>query len=183
MGALGGAFLNGSMDDDSDDDDRTPPKKSNENPFASKHDALAAATKPQGRSPPPPAHAPEPMPVQASAQPIAAPRPGYAAPIAALNLAKPEPAMAPPVQRRPTLDSHGTAPAPSDPFNPPVSPITPAFARPRPPKQTDVTFAEKNIMRGDNEETMLPRRGDAGDDFWRRFSMVVKQSSNEPKQR
>ncbi|KAF8965963.1 hypothetical protein BDZ97DRAFT_1756967 [Flammula alnicola] len=154
-------------------------------------------------------------------QPIAAPRPGYAAPIAALNLARPEAAAAP-GGRQPMMGQKGPpppintnpfeppfaasggappfavpgSPAPSlhsstpHPLHPPMTPITPAFIRPSkspvPGSVVNVSFKEgeatprKPIMRGNSEETLLPSRGEKGDDFWRRFSMVVKAESTMP---
>ena len=140
-------------------------------------------------------------------QPIAAPRPGYAAPIAALNLARAEPS-ATPVGRMPNPNSPlpqinnpypqprsqypmRVSPAPSTPhpLHPSVTPITPAFIRPSkspaPPNggAINVKFSEggatprKPIIRGNSEETLLPGRGEKGDDFWRRFSMVAKEGS------
>jgi hypothetical protein len=175
MGALGLGFLNGSMDDeDSDDEDaRSANKKTAEDPFKSKHELLAARAATKSASPPP--------------KHIAAPQPGYVAPIATLNLAKPEAAAAPSgpgSQRRgnPNLvvatDRTIPPPAPESPHPLQASPITPAFARPRPPKAPEVSFGPEKggIMRGDGEHTMLPKRGEAGDDFWRRFSMVAKES-------
>lgn len=206
VGALGMGLLNMSdSDDDSDDEDS---RKKQSTP-ASKNAALAAAT---GAVSPPPrtsskeATQPEPQYTQPI---IAAPRPGYAAPIAALNLARPETAStrAPPPQPIdvPSLENpfeppmaqvyhpNGgpmvTSPSPSippsspHPLQPPITPITPVFARPA--KPGGVTFSEpgprtKPIMRGNNEETLLPRRGEKGDDFWRRFSMVAKIENTKP---
>ncbi|KAF8157881.1 hypothetical protein B0H34DRAFT_797324 [Crassisporium funariophilum] len=153
---------------------------------------------------------------QAGPQPIAAPRPGYAAPIAALNLARPEPSAGsagrelnpngpnqlriqnpfePPfAQIRPPFASPAS-PAPSlhastpHPLLPPVTPITPAFIRPSKspaPNEASVKFSEgvarprKPIMRGNSEETLLPGRGEKGDDFWRRFSIVAKEENKKP---
>lgn len=184
-------MLNGHMDDDDDDSDdaghgqyRTKQAEA----LPDKHAALAAATgitRQETLTPPP--------------QYIAAPRPGYAAPIAALNLAKPQPVAIPAgrtgsqEQHSPNLQVNTNRPmyAPGSPISirggtphpldPPMSPITPAFARPRPPKGGDVHFdasqEKQSIMRGNTEETMLPKRGDAGDDFWRRFSMVAKEEN------
>ena len=144
-------------------------------------------------------------------QPIAAPRPGYAAPISALNLARAEPS-ATPVGRTPNPNSPlpninnpfepthpqsrpqypmPASPAPSTPhpLHPSVTPITPAFIRPSKSPAlgnggaVNVKFSEgeaiprKPIMRGNSEETLLPGRGEKGDDFWRRFSMVAKDGS------
>jgi hypothetical protein len=184
-------LLNMNDDDDDDDDDDTHRKPQPTTP-TSKHAALAVATSAASspRTPPP--------------QYIAAPKPGYAAPIAALNLARPEAA----VQRKqppPSLrvgqnpfepsspfdnalpsprPSYHPMPSPSPsmtephPLQPPITPITPVFAR---PAQPSITFSDtavprprKPIMRSDTEGTLLPSRGEKGDDFWRRFSMVVK---------
>ncbi|KAF8182345.1 hypothetical protein BJ912DRAFT_1061814 [Pholiota molesta] len=158
-----------------------------------------------------PAPAPNQHQQQPHMQPIAAPRPGYPAPIAALNLARPEPAVAPagrqgpppaPIQLPSNPHVFGgpafpmpASPAPSapHPLLPPVTPITPAFIRPsKSPAPVNVSFAgahggdgegkatpRKPIMRGNSEETLLPGRGEKGDDFWRRFSMVVKEESTK----
>ena len=202
VGALGMGLLN--MDDDDDDDDgvhnvrRMPQSPARAN-TTSKHTALAAATSAANspRSPPP--------------QYIAAPRPGYVAPIAALNLARPEAAAFPNVPKslppalRVGANPDATPFEPKDPFGnplpsphspyhpmpspspsitkphplqPPMTPITPVFARPSQPgisfSNTAVPRPPKPIMRGDTEGTLLPSRGEKGDDFWRRFSMVVK---------
>ena len=162
---------------------------------------------PQVRSPPPsslqsgPHHVP---------QPIAAPRPGYAAPIATLNLARPDPSATPvgrmPNPAQPLVNNPfeppyhprsqypmPASPAPSSPhpLHPSVTPITPAFIRPskspvsRDGSALNVKFSEgkaiprKPIIRGNSEETLLPGRGEKGDDFWRRFSMVAKEGNGK----
>ncbi|CAE6436680.1 hypothetical protein ACGC1H_004494 [Rhizoctonia solani] len=65
------------------------------------------------------------------------------------------------------------------PLQAPTTPITPVFAAP--PR---VNFNEKSfntpILRGDKEETLIARRGERGDDFWRRFSMVAKEENAKP---
>jgi hypothetical protein len=62
-------------------------------------------------------------------------------------------------------------------LNAPITPITPVFARPAKPSAPNIKFANsKTIIRGDAEETLLPKRGEKGDDFWRRFSMVAKEA-------
>ncbi|KAF5367791.1 hypothetical protein D9615_010504 [Tricholomella constricta] len=213
VGALGLGLLN--MDDDSDSDDdsysRHKPQQPTSSPGASpsKHAALAAATANQSR------HRKSPSPPP---KVIAAPQPGYAAPIAALNtLARPEAVAAPQGRAPPAMhmnasrndihnpfaDPHppikphqppyhiSTSPTPSilsnepHPLQPPVTPITPVFARPAKPgiKFSDVAVARdqaKPIMRSDKEETLLPSRGEKGDDFWRRFSMVAKEENKKP---
>ncbi|KAF9468717.1 hypothetical protein BDZ94DRAFT_1145819, partial [Collybia nuda] len=75
-------------------------------------------------------------------------------------------------------------PSEPHPLQPPITPITPIFARPA--KTTAIKFSEttrdpsKPIMRGNSEETLLPSRGEKGDDFWRRFSMVAKEENKKP---
>lgn len=144
-------------------------------PLPSKHAALAMATGARDESPPP--------------QYIAAPRPGYAAPVD-LTFSRPD-ATASPGGRQPVHDPDYH---PNNPFNNPVprspmmhstphpleapiTPITPVFARPhRDTASPDSQHMdEKPPIRGDAEDTLLPRRGERGDDFWRRFSMVVKE--------
>jgi hypothetical protein len=173
MGALGFGFLNGSMDEDEDDDDGRLGRKSSTK--KSKHDMLAEATRREQTPSPPPQY-------------IAQPKPGYAAPIAALDkLAKPPPAASPnprtPMAMPEPRPLHVNTQPPSpvsasspNPFASPLSPITPAFARPRPPKSSEVTFEEKSIIRGDDED-YLRSRGQRGDDFWRRFSMVARENN------
>ncbi|KAG6377142.1 hypothetical protein JVT61DRAFT_1194 [Boletus reticuloceps] len=131
--------------------------------------------------------------------PLAAPRPGYAAPIANLNVSgySPPPGQSQPPQmgqvpqalrvqadtgapRMPppiyqTAAARPSVPSTPHPLQPPMSPITPIFARPsKPPTQSDVQFSE-SIIRGNSEDNLLPKRGERGDDFWRRFSMVAKE--------
>jgi hypothetical protein len=199
VGGIGMGLLN--MDDDSDSEDEEPAPKSAQ----SKHAALAAATARCNTRPlavPSKTNSPPPPP-----KPIAAPQPGYAAPIAALSMpaspSPPHPQANPPAPRLPPAlqiavpkpshpnTSHASPgrnpfadPSPSPthvpstphPLLPPVTPITPAFARPR--KSPGVTFdsapTPRPTIRGNGEDTLLPARGEKGDDFWRRFSMVAK---------
>jgi hypothetical protein len=151
--------------------------------------------------------APQQMPV-----PLAAPKPGYAAPIAALNMSQPafSPDTAPQRHQFPPDPSHphvqndqlgaprmpaavarfppppvAPIPVPSTPhpLPPTMSPILPVFARPSKPTQTqdvDVKWGQESILRGNSEEKLLPRRGEMGDDFWRRFSMVAREDSKKP---
>jgi len=99
----------------------------------------------------------------------------------------------------PPLARLTASPAPH-PLQPPVTPITPAFIRPSPvsPSPTARSFSTSTlvsqgngssepcvkfsldqkptpIIRGNTEETLLPSRGEKGDDFWRRFSIVAKE--------
>ena len=235
-------LLNMEDSDSEDEDDIQPKPNSPPGLVASKNAALAATLSPtranfppvpvQQQRPqqqPPASQAPSskpPVTVQIPSkppslpsapnhhvpQPIAAPRPGYPAPIAALNLARAEP-TATPVGRIPNPNSPlpnvtnpfesphpqsprsqypmPVSPSPSTPhpLHPSVTPITPAFIRPSKSPglggagAVNVKFTEgvaiprKPIMRGNSEETLLPGRGEKGDDFWRRFSMVAKDGS------
>lgn len=183
--AVGAGLLG--MDEDEDEDEDENDSTVSDHP-ASKNAVLAAATAPAKSQ-------------NQHQMNIAAPRPGYAAPIAALNgIPSPEPAAAPHC-RRPSADAemplsnpfvssmenpfdpvairahHGGSPSPSlspipHPLQPPITPIRPVFARPA--KPTGITFDEKpKVTR--TERGALPSRGEKGDDFWRRFSMVAKE--------
>lgn len=136
--------------------------------------------------------------------PLAAPKPGYAAQVAALQM--PSPAASPdgrsPVKPLTLVTNMNGAnprvpppaainvPSTPHPLQPPMTPIMPIFARPADTTgQRDVKFASGTpILRGDKEDTLLPRRrsqwGEKGDNFWRRFSMVVKvEDTNQHKER
>lgn len=89
----------------------------------------------------------------------------------------------------------GMTPAP---LAPPMTPILPVFAvgpkgTPSPSPGPDgnekdnggggggvkwddlpTPIPRKPIMRSNTEDALLPRRGEKGDDFWRRFSMIAK---------
>ena len=189
-------FFNGDMDDDDDSDDETlacPPDAK----FGMKVDdkppspPLPAATispnlqivapKPGYAAPVSALHdtlkSPEPSlsPVERDRPEMPIPSPHMPSPISpsfsmpSPGLASPRAAFIPP-----------TVPSTPHPL-PPSTPITPHFARPRPPKTetSDVKFSDAAILRGKNEETLLPRRGEKGDDFWRRFSMVVKMEDTK----
>lgn len=195
--------MNGDFDDDDEEDERWRRKAAQNGVQApsSKHSALVAATR-EPESPPP--------------SYIAAPRPGYAAPVANIQLPSPEPAatrdgnpgnlrqlpaalridaqraqngIAAPQAQNPFEPPrlHLPQPSPSPvsstmphPLQAPITPITPVFARPV-RHSPDIKFQEeKEIIRGDKEHTLLPRRGERGDDFWRRFSMVVKEDERKP---
>lgn len=134
---------------------------------------------------------------------IVAPKPGYAAPIAALSITHPQPSASP-IGRQPSqMSEYGfssmgnpqmsvsphaafIAPPPTPrtplPLQPPLTPITPAFARP--PKEAsdrDVKFAMQSgaIIRGNSEDVPLRKRGEKGDEFWKRFSMVAKEEGKK----
>ncbi|KAF4577104.1 hypothetical protein EYR36_005091 [Pleurotus pulmonarius] len=231
VGALGLGLMNADMSDDDDDSDDESGPRSNakqQQQQGGRQAALLAATSENNnnsrsinaKSPPP----------------IAAPRPGYPAPIAALNLARPPPAASPsspqgrqhhappnpfdPPMQNPFDDpsshnhtnnnnqpnfnfefadsgprrqppgiqipnnTHNMPPPPASPrmpntphpLLPPMTPITPAFVRPTPgpPADREVKFHAEAIIRSDHEGALLPKRGERGDDFWRRFSMIAK---------
>lgn len=179
FGAVGLGFLNGSIDDDDDD------------------------ARPTQRSRPPPALTVA-IPRQPASLPLAAPRPGYPAPVAALKMppsTSPEssrhpqmsqvsqvsavtrrqpdtgaPRMPPPIYQTPAFP-RPIVPSTPHPLQPPMTPITPVFVRPSksPAPQTDIKFANDVIIRGNSEDNLLPKRGERGDHFWRRFSMVAKE--------
>lgn len=143
---------------------------SNDTPSANQHkqQGIVAQVAPKVVHPPSPS-----SPIA-----IAQPRPGYAAPIAALNLSQPA-APATPPSRGHALPS---SPLPSSPrstphpLQPPSSPIVPVFATPKTPES--IRFARTTpIIRGQSEETLIPKQNN---EFWRRFSMVVKEESKKP---
>jgi hypothetical protein len=188
INALGIGFMNVCMDDDDDDNEDTkvslPVKKSSD--------------KPPPAPPPVASHPQSPAVI-----PLAAPRPGYAAPVAALNnLAHPDPVAVSPrrLQGPPMtinvppaksfIPNHASptrslvsVPSTPHPLQPPMTPILPAFARPPKspaPRETVKFAASEPIMRGNSEDVLIPKRGEKGDDFWRRFSMVAKESNKKP---
>ncbi|OJA17179.1 hypothetical protein AZE42_00232, partial [Rhizopogon vesiculosus] len=181
FGALGLGLLNGDLSDDEDED-------------ALMH-KLPMATEPKHGVPP---------------IPLAAPRPGYPAPVAALKLPSPaatpemrqvtQPAPLnqpqphpmpnglrvnhPPADIRPprmpapiyeTPSPRPVVPSAPHPLQPPMTPITPVFARPaKSPAPRDIQFTGDVIIRGGSEDNLMPKRGEKGDDFWRRFSIVAR---------
>lgn len=125
-----------------------------------------------------------PQMIQTGPIPLAAPRPGYATNISALTLSHLSP-VATPVGRFPG-DTFGpgspviAVPQTPHPLQPPVTPIAPVFARPA--KSPTIKFApEQPIMRGEEEGALLPKRGERGDQFWKRFSIVAKTENNKPR--
>jgi len=141
----------------------------------------------------------------ANAIPLAAPRPGYPAPVANLKLPSLSPSTSPNGQspeppqmgqvpqalritrpqaeagapRMPqpiyqTASPRPSVPSAPHPLQPPITPITPVFVRPSKSPAPEVKYSEA-IIRGNSEDNLLPKRGERGDDFWRRFSMVAKE--------
>lgn len=102
---------------------------------------------------------------------------------AALRVDVPQPAM--PIPRAPIpafMPSPSPSPSPSlnpHPLNAPSTPITPVFARPSFQDDRKVEFAATAIMRGNSEETLIPRNTQKGDEFWRRFSYFAKEDPKE----
>lgn len=174
FGALGMGLMNGDMSDDDDEDD----------PFDDSHKKVSLESQNQ---PPKPQ---QPQMPQAHI-PLAAPKPGYAAPVAALNLrpaTSPSPQMAQLQAPRPLMLVNSknipppapiSVPSTPHPLQPPMTPILPVFARPTASRDVQFSAPAQPILRSDKEETMLPKRGEKGDDFWRRFSMVVREESSK----
>lgn len=124
-----------------------------------------------------------PQMTQTGPVPLVAPRPGYATNISALTLSHPSPVATPVGRLHGDMFDRGspaiTVPQTPHPLQPPATPIAPVFARPA--RTSAVKFApDQPIMRGEKEETLLPKRGECGDQFWRRFSMVAKVENNRP---
>ncbi|KAG8800248.1 hypothetical protein FRC17_006919 [Serendipita sp. 399] len=104
---------------------------------------------------------------------------------AALRVNVPQPGMPAARGPMPAFMQNSNAPLSSPSLNPhplnaPSTPITPVFARPSFQSERRVEFAKEAIMRGNSEETLLPRNTAKGEDFWRRFSFVAKEA---PKQK
>jgi hypothetical protein len=203
-------LLNMADDDDDDDDDddtrRTAqpltPSTPGKSP-SSKHAALAAATIAANSPPPQYIAAPKPgyvTPIDAInlARPEAAAFPQdrkeLSPPIRGASLENPfDPKhsfeKAYPSPRAPYRQMASPAPSMTEPhpLQPPITPITPVFAR---PAKAGISFSDsavprprKPIMRSDTEGTLLPSRGEKGDDFWRRFSMVAKVENRKGAQK
>lgn len=127
-----------------------------------------------------------PAALQSGIRSVAAPSPAYSRPPQAAFMQGPSPGMSvisPSSQGRPFHPGvMPSSPSPGtripQPLPPPQSPIMPVFARPR-KESSGVKFEEKGeILRGNSEETLLPRgAGGKGDDFWRRFSMVAREEA------
>ncbi|KAK1228013.1 hypothetical protein PQX77_008960 [Marasmius sp. AFHP31] len=81
-------------------------------------------------------------------------------------------------QHIPHYGSSTPIPSTPHPLQPPMTPITPVFLRPA--KERDVQFVDQEpIMRASKEDTFLPSRGQKGDHFWRRFSMVAHEETGK----
>jgi len=180
--AVGMGFLTGDIDDDDDEEIYSKP--------ASNH---PPGLTPQGRPGPAVVNTnlnvipskPEPArvsPAQAAMPQLQRPGP---APIQVQFPNQPRPSTrAPPpaVLNLPQLKAPPTpGPMTPHPLQPPKTPIAPAFARPRlKTEPSDVKFTADAILRGNKEETLLPRNTPKGAEFWRRFSVVVKEEQRHP---
>ena len=141
--------------------------------------------------------------------PLLAPKPGYAAPIAALSMPQSSPSpdaahqmpqfplrvnpshtqshehgaprMPPAVVRaRPPPLAPIAVPSTPHPLPPTMTPILPVFVRPaQPTPSNEVKWGPEPILRGNSEEKLIPRRGEQGDVFWRRFSMVAREENQK----
>ncbi|KAH6888853.1 hypothetical protein BKA70DRAFT_1330896 [Coprinopsis sp. MPI-PUGE-AT-0042] len=175
--------------------DYSTPKGNNNNSPPKSNLAINNANQGNSRSPPP----------------IAAPRPGYAAPVPATFGQNPfEGPAAQPIGGVPTPVSQPSVQIPPAAYprdGPPHSPLplslSPAplqapanahharlCAQPSGDKEgagvkfevgTSPLPRNKPIMRSQTEDPLLPRRGEKGDDFWRRFSMVAREDSSKGK--
>ena len=132
-----------------------------------------------------------PAALQSGIRSIAAPAPAHSRPPQAAFMQGTIPGLCPVSPNSPGSPyftglpgSPGATARTPQPLPPPQSPIMPVFARPR-KESNAVTFEEKGgILRGNSEETLLPRGvGGRGDDFWRRFSMVAKEEAKSGSKR
>jgi len=181
VGAVGMGFLTGDIDDDEDDEDlfskpsshppgltphgRPGPAVVNTNTVSSFAPKKPDPIRAMGREP---ARA-APAPIQVHFPANAAQPSARAPPPSILNLPQ---ARTPPSPHAP-MSPH--------PLQPPKTPIMPAFARPRLRTDAhDVKFSPDVILRGNKEETLLSRNTPKGAEFWRRFSVVVKEDQRHP---
>ena len=127
-----------------------------------------------------------PAALQSGIRPVAAPSPAHSRPPQVAFMRGPSPGM-PPINPNSQGNPFYTGGIPGStsptartpqPLPPPQTPIMPIFARPR-KESNAVKFGEKSeILRGNSEETLLPRgAGGKGDEFWRRFSMVAREEA------
>ena len=93
------------------------------------------------------------------------------------------PRMPPAVARgRPPPLAPIAVPSTPHPLPPTMTPILPVFVRPAQPTPSngnEVKWGPEPILRGNSEEKLIPRRGEQGDDFWRRFSMIAREENKK----
>lgn len=185
FGAVGLGFMNGDLSDEDDEDVlmHKPPMATESKhsgtmnaapiPLAAPRPGYPAAVSalnvpspaatPEMRqiTQPPPAHQPpQPMPNALRAN----------HPPANINIHSPR--MPVPIYETPS--PRPSVPNAPHPLQPPMTPITPVFARPaKSPAPRDIQFND-TIIRGGSEDNLVPKRGERTDDFWRRFSIVAR---------
>ncbi len=145
-----------------------PPPESQEKPHPLKENSIPS-------TPAPPY---SPRTAGRSSSPMPAPIPQPARPVPAFML----PSSSPASPSRVASSGSSVTPHPL----PPSTPITPLLAAPPSALGSpNVSFQDKElvpIMRGNSEDALLERspnrvgRGKAGEDFWRRFSMVAHEA-------
>ncbi|KAG2155897.1 uncharacterized protein EDB93DRAFT_1222168 [Suillus bovinus] len=186
FGAVGLGFLNGDLSDDEDEDVlmHKPPMATESKQGTMNASPIPLAAPRPGYPAPPvsalnlpsPATSPE---MRQIVQPPPALQPLQPMPNA-LKVTRPpadmdihQPRMPVPIYETPS--PRPSVPNTPHPLQPPITPITPVFARPiKSPTPRDIKYTGDTIMRGYSEDNLAPRRGQKGDDFWRRFSIVAK---------
>jgi hypothetical protein len=185
---IGAAFLSADSDDDEPDHRQQPtqptaPLRTNTlplNPSAGRQQShnpssLRVDTNmrvPQSNLPPYQQQPPQPHPTRSQPQGDAVARPPREAD---------QNRYAQPIPRPPRAAFIPESGTPSNlaphPLQAPKTPITPAFARPSPAalQRPGVKFSDDALLRGNSEDTLLSRSTPKGADFWRRFSVVVKE--------
>lgn len=183
VGAVGMGFLTGDIDDDDDEDEDLYPKTSHHPPGLTPMGRPGPAVVSPSYDVPPvkPGAAKIPTALRSMVQT----KPPAPIQVSFANQTQPRTKMrAPPpaVLHLPQVKAPPTpGPMSPHPLQPPKTPIMPAFARPRNNTDTtDVKFASDAILRGNKEETLLPRNTPKGAEFWRRFSVVVKEDEKHP---
>lgn len=188
VGAVGLGFLTAESDDEDDVEDVTLAPQDKHAALLSAATAAAARPSSPGLSAPPAAppaavsRTPPPNPALPTIISSHGPRkdlhvviPGTAQPTPRM----PQPAFMSPPPPYPNAPPRNMSPHP---LQPPKTPITPVFARPL-ASEKGVTFDSAPILRGNSEETLLPRTTPKGEEFWRRFSMVVKDDHHKRSKR
>jgi len=173
-------FLTGEIDDDDEDEDLYP-KTSNHPPGLIPRGRPGPAVISPSYDVPPakPNAAKIPNTLKSMVQPKPAATPIQ---VSFSNQAQPRMKAPPPaVLNLPQGKAPTPGPMSPHPLQPPKTPIMPAFARPKNNADaSDVKFTDDAILRGNKEETLLARNTPKGAEFWRRFSVVVKEDQKHP---
>jgi len=182
VGAVGMGFLTGDIDDDDEDEDLFS-KPSNHPPGLTPLGRPGPAVVSPSYDIPPakPGAAKIPNVLRSMAQP----KPPQPIQVSFANQTQQRQGMrAPPpaILNLPHVKAPPTpGPMSPHPLQPPKTPIIPAFARPKNNTDaSDVKFTSDAILRGNKEETLLARNTPKGAEFWRRFSVVVKEEQKRP---